>query len=370
MTNRPHLLFFNTALGIAASVFLAGCDNSGTPGTEGTAAAKTVPARTGGPAFHMPSSVVDFGRVADFETRTASVAFTNIGSTTLEVIKVQPTCGCTSTKLEKTLFAPGEGDNINLTFKPKGSGKQTKIVHVVTNDAKQPRHQITIKADVVPTLQVTPRSLSFGKISLGDGAKRTLMLQSGNPSYKMNKLDFFGEIKDQITHTLTETSPPGSSMRKWRLDIQLKPGMAWGWYTGSLRITGTVEDPQDGKTTPSTVTVGMNANVQGNLAASDTMFRLLVLPQKQRFNKTVRISHAQGLPFEVLDATVVDSKPMPMSVLVEPIPESNGSSYDLTLVGNTGSFTGAIGGNVLLKTTIKGEEEVTLKIAGSIRKSN
>ena len=56
-----------------------------------------------------------------------------------------------------------------------------------------------------------------------------------------------------------------------------------------------------------------------------------------------------------------------MSVLVEPIPESGGTAYDLTLMGNTGSATGAITGKVLLQTTIEGEENVNLKIAGSIR---
>ena len=98
------------------------------------------------------------------------------------------------------------------------------------------------------------------------------------------------------------------------------------------------------------------------------MFRLLVLPQKQQFNKTIRITQAQNKPFAVLEATVVNAKPIAMSVLVEPIAESNGTTYDLTLVGNTGTSSGAISGKVLLKTTIKGEEEVLIKIAGSIRK--
>ena len=311
---------------------------------------------------------MEFGKVADFEARTAVVPFTNNGNSVLEVLQVKPTCGCTSTKLEKTRFKPGEGDTINLTFKPKGSGSQTKTVIVVTNDPRQPNHEIKIKAEVIPTLLATPRSLSFGKIDLGSGAKRTVILQSGNPGYTMDGITVNGDLKDHITYDITETTRPGSEKRTWKMDVELKPGIEWGWYTGSLRIDGKVAGQTGSDSETSRVTVGMNANVQGNLLASDSMFRLLTIPQNQKFVKTVRISNADNTPFDILEASVIDGKPQGMSVLVEVIPESKGSAYDLTLMGNTGKATGAISGEVLLKTTIEGEENVTLKIAGSIRR--
>ena len=347
-----------------STLLLVGCGDS----SQSASSSASNQPRVSGPSFYMPSPVVEFGEVADFETRTAEVQFMNNGTEVLEVFEVKPTCGCTSTKLEKTRFEPGEGDTINLTFKPKGSGSQIKTVFVSTNDSRKANHEIKIKANVIPTLQVTPRSLSFGKVALGSGAKRTITLQSGNPGYTMNGINVFGDIKDYITYDITETSSPGSTVRKWKMDVELKPGMEWGWYTGSLRINGKVTDPTGVTTAPSTVTVGMNANLQGQLLASDSMFRLLVLPQNQQFAKTVRISSATNTPFEVLGANVVDSKPQGMSVLIEVIPESKGTAYDLTLMGNTGNATGAIRGKVLLKTTIEGEENVTLKIAGSIRK--
>ena len=350
----------------ACALLLAGCGKSDQSGSAQTSTNQT--RNSSGPSFYMPSPIVEFGEVADFETKTAKVQFTNTGTGVLEIIQVKPTCGCTSTKLDKTRFESGEGDTINLTFKPKGSGSQTKTVIVVTNDPQKPNHEIKIKANIIPTLQVTPRSLSFGKVELGSGAKRTLMLKSGNPGYTMDGISAYGDIKDHVTYQLEEISTPGTGVRKWKMDVELKPGMQWGWYTGSLRINGKVADQAGGTPVPSTVTVGMNANLQGNLLASDSMFRLLVLPQNQQFAKTVRISSADNVPFEVLEATALNSKPGGMSVLVELIPESKGTAYDLTLMGNTGNATGAISGNVLLQTSIEGEENVTLKIAGSIRK--
>ena len=117
MNTRQRLQLLATTFGLNSALLLTGCGqtDSGETGS-GTGSTSTV----NGPSFYMPSPVVDFGEVADFETRTARVAFTNQGNGVLEVFEVKPTCGCTSTKLDQTTFAPGEGDTINLTFKTEG----------------------------------------------------------------------------------------------------------------------------------------------------------------------------------------------------------------------------------------------------------
>ena len=177
-----------------------------------------------------------------------------------------------------------------------------------------------------------------------------------------------GELKDEVTYRVEPVSTNEEGIRKWDLVVDLKPSLEWGWYTGSLRIDGTVNKGPGGRPVPSILVVGMNANVQGSLRASDTMFRLLVLPQNHTFSKTIRVRSKDESPFEIRAARVEDSNGIDMQVLVEPIPESKGSSYDITLMGNTGSHTGGISGKVVLETTIPGEDAVVLKIAGSIRK--
>ena len=110
---------------------------------------------------------IEFGDVADYETREARAAFTNTGTGPLQVTNVAPTCGCTTTALKQKLFAPGEGSEIELTFKPKGSGNQTKLVKVHTNDSINPVHTIMIKAKVSASVSANPKSLAFGEVDLG-----------------------------------------------------------------------------------------------------------------------------------------------------------------------------------------------------------
>jgi hypothetical protein len=354
-----------------------GCDNSGknTPaeskaGTSNQGSSQSSASsqrRAGGSMMLMPETIVDFGDVQDYETVKASVRFSNNGDQTLEVFRVQPTCGCTTTALEKTLFAPGEGDQIELTFKPKGSGKQTKVVRVLTNDVNNPSQEIKIKANVISSVSVSPPALSFGRIPLNEGATRSVAINAPNESFELGDVSVFGELKSDSKLTLTKTSAEGALPKTWRVDVKLDPNIKWGWYTGSLRVNGTVQNPGDTTPRPINKTVGMNANIQGKVQASDSMFRLLSLAQGKNFQKNVRLSRADGQTLEILAAEVIGSNLASMNVVIKPIENVGGGLYELTLVGNTGDMTGVIRGNVRVTTNVPGEEEIILKIAGSVR---
>lgn len=330
--------------------------------------APPTPRRTNGAMLFMPEPTVEFGKIADYEVKNAKVAFTNTGDQVLEVIRVQPTCGCTSTALKQKLFAPGEGAEIELTFRPKGVGTQTKLVKVHTNDSENPIQTIAIKAVISGTVTVRPKSLAMGIAPLGAGTVGTVTLSADEPTYEPTQATLSGGLADYTTTTMTETTPTGARKRTWRVDVALSPETPWGWHVGSLRIVGSVLPKGQTERTTQTTTVGVNTSVQGDLRASDSMFRLLILNPNSTFNKSVRLNHSQGKRFQILDATVEDANLETMSVAVVPLTETNGAAYDLILTGETGAKNGPIQGKVLLKTDIPGEEEVHLRIAGSVRK--
>jgi hypothetical protein len=333
-----------------------------------TTTQKPLPTRNGGAMFYMPQPRIEFGSVADYETRLAKVTFVNTGDQVLEVTRVQPTCGCTTTALKQKLFAPGEGSEIELTFKPKGSGKQTKLVKVYTNDATNPVQTISINATVTSTVNHTPKSLSFGVIPLQSGSAKSVSLTSEDESYKPTTVRVSGNLSKYADATIIKTTVPGSIIQSWKVEVVTKPDLPWGWHTGSLQIIGTVMNPKTGENRSKTVTVGMNANVQGTLRASDTMFRLMILGTNQQFTKRIQMYREDGKPFELKSATVVNGKPANMSVSIVPAGEKNGSGYELILTGTTGTENGSILGRVEISTDVPGEENVEIGIVGSIRK--
>jgi hypothetical protein len=132
---------------LSTATCFSGCDESSPPTSKSVEPPQAASApKATGPEFTLTDPILDFGSINDFESRTVLVEFTNTGDSVLRVNSVQPTCGCTTTKLDQKNYAPGERGTINLTFKPKGSGPQTKYVKIHTNDSK-PHDQVCRSTD-------------------------------------------------------------------------------------------------------------------------------------------------------------------------------------------------------------------------------
>ena len=331
------------------------------------AGTKSPPIRTGGAMLYMAEPRVDFGPIADYETRTVKVGFLNSGDQTLEITRVQPTCGCTTTALDQKLFAPGEGSEIELTFKPKGSGSQTKLVKVHTNDSVNPVQTITIKANVSTTVSTTPKSLAFGTVITGTGDMKSVIMTAEIPSYEPKTTKVLGQLREYATARIVPISTPGARKKSWRVEVALKPDIPWGWYTGSLQIVGNLTDPVSGETRPKTTVVGMNASIEGEIRGSDTIFRLMILNTNKEFKKSLTLRREGKIPFNIISAEVENARPDNMVVAFTPVEGSKGSAYELVLAGKTGNVNTSIMGQVRVRTDVPGEEEIVLRIAGSVR---
>ncbi|MGY8753170.1 MAG: DUF1573 domain-containing protein, partial [Phycisphaerales bacterium] len=57
----------------------------------------------------------DFGTIWDFESVTTTFPFTNTGSKTLVLSRLQAGCGCTKPVADKTILQPGESGTITVT---------------------------------------------------------------------------------------------------------------------------------------------------------------------------------------------------------------------------------------------------------------
>jgi len=92
----------------------------------------------------------DFGDVKQGEIVTTQFKFTNNGTQDLNIIKTKTSCGCTVSEPEKTLLKAGETTNIKVTFYTAGKkGKESKDIHVYTNDPSNPEPTLKIMANVI-----------------------------------------------------------------------------------------------------------------------------------------------------------------------------------------------------------------------------
>src|ERR1700693_6047335 len=76
--------------------------------------------------------------------------FTNVGTSSVKITDLQPSCGCTTALLQKKEYAPGESGEIEAKFKFDGRvGHQEKWI-VVTTDWVPPQPTILRMAVNIP----------------------------------------------------------------------------------------------------------------------------------------------------------------------------------------------------------------------------
>jgi hypothetical protein len=140
------------------------------------------PAEAGTPAaapkVHFDRLVYDFGKTSMVHQLAGKFIISNTGSATLENIKAQPTCGCTVAKPNIDKLAPGEKTELPFTLNVgTARGNVEKKITVTSNDPTQPSVILTLKAELVPTFDISPALISLGNIHQGSTTNITVQIK-------------------------------------------------------------------------------------------------------------------------------------------------------------------------------------------------
>jgi len=128
----------------------------------------------------------DFGSIPKGSGVYHGFALTNIGSDTLVITRVKPTCGCTAAPLSSDRVAPGDTAEISVSLNTrKLQGKVKKYVNVDCNDPVNPYYKITFDAFVDnPDQKIIsdPLVADFGEFKNGKNAQITLTIMNKDSS--------------------------------------------------------------------------------------------------------------------------------------------------------------------------------------------
>lgn len=190
------------------------------------------------PAISIDKPVYDFGEVGPGSSGKANFHFTNTGQKTLQIQRVQSTCGCTVPELKKKEYAPGESGNVVVSFRaPNVKGKITKHLYIISNDPKTPRAELTIKADVVVKVSIMPENAEL----------RFDQPNAGMPNVVIKSLD------DREFSIKSVTSPnnvikvdftPSKKAKEFTLEPQVNTQLLNQFNTGIIQVR--TDHPQAG----------------------------------------------------------------------------------------------------------------------------
>ena len=132
------------------------------------------------PQITFESTLHDFGVVSPGSNNSCEFKFKSTGTGLLKIQDIKATCGCTTTKLEKNDYHPGESGTIHVKYHaPSVARTDVKHIYVTTNIAENPKVELTIKAEVVPVVSVIPQKIELS-LRQPNAACPTLILSSND----------------------------------------------------------------------------------------------------------------------------------------------------------------------------------------------
>ena len=113
--------------------------------------------------LHFPQVTADLGQVRGATMLAHRFTFTNSGPDAVEIIETRPTCGCSTSSLEKRSYQPGESGTLVLEINTlsQPAGNNTWGVHVHYRVGEQMRETLLcVTGHVIKDVTVQPAAMT------------------------------------------------------------------------------------------------------------------------------------------------------------------------------------------------------------------
>lgn len=194
------------------------------------------------PAIKFDTPTYDFGRVRSGQEVTHDFWFTNTGTGPVEILKVRPSCGCTTAGQHDKIVQPSQTGKIPMRLNPgNASGPIHKTVMVNTNvPGEGATITLHIQGEVWHPIQATPTSASFGRLTS----------EMASSASMERKLTIVNNTEDKVTVSEAKSSNPSFKAtvntleegKKYELVVTVVPPLASGPVTGNIELTTTLAD--------------------------------------------------------------------------------------------------------------------------------
>ncbi len=132
-----------------------------------------------GAELRWEQPIQDFQRSPEDKYVEARFAFKNVGSSPVTIRRTRSSCGCTTAKLAKQTYVPGESGEIVAKFNfGSRTGPQRKTITVFTEGKEAPDVVLDLRVDVQQPFVVSP-GLVFWRIG-DEPVAKLIQLTSAN----------------------------------------------------------------------------------------------------------------------------------------------------------------------------------------------
>jgi len=318
-------------------------------------------------ALEILKTTYDMGTVMQTDRPEFDFQFKNTGNATLEIIRVQSTCGCTVPELDKKIYAPGESGKIHVKYDPTGKlGTQHKQLRVFSNDPANPDIALTVQANVEPVIFMDPKVVNFVQIGKGEVKTLTIKVTGRAKNFAaslatVGRGDLFSiKVLPAIPVKLND-----KEMQESTIEITLLGNSPVGRLADTLSIR--TNDPIE-----PLVTCTISGFINGDLKAEPQVVAFGVVKPGDTFETEIKVINRGGKPFKISKVEVKQPNPIQLTLTATPVDPSNPTAYTIRATGiaraaTERSNTQPIQGQLVITTDVDREETIEVPFYAQLR---
>jgi hypothetical protein len=190
------------------------------------------------PRLEIGQAIFDIGKIQKGGQAEVDFELVNRGDAVLRIRSARPSCGCTVTSYDESID-PGETGHVRAVLDTSTlEGPVSKAVTVVTNDPDSPRAVLTIRAEVLSYVRVSPSYARLLQVHSLEPATVTVHLWAEDgTALELGAIDTGA---DWITASARRAEPSehrkGGADEQWRLEVSLAPEAPLGPLTNVLVV--------------------------------------------------------------------------------------------------------------------------------------
>ena len=244
-------------------------------------------ATDGVPELALSTTTWDFGTVWSGENVSTTVTLRNTGNAPLKITQVKSSCGCTATKHTKQELAPGETEEIEISYNTKKrTEKVNQTVRITTNDPAHPIETIEVHGTVKQILELDPSYfINIGRVGPDEKTSRSIDIKC-NYTEPLNLTMDVLRPTDEMDIQFEELEPG----HHYRVTATTKPPLSMGSLRGMVGLnTGLELMPQ--------VIVQVHALVQPPVLV--TPVKMMLMEKDTPQIQTLRLTNHTGRPIAI-----------------------------------------------------------------------
>jgi len=309
------------------------------------------------PQAAVDQPVVDKGSVAVGENIDADFTIRNEGEGTLQILQVNPACGCTVAKFDKEI-PPGGSGTVHATVDTENmAGPIAKTVTVYTNDQLNPRIQLTIKAEIRPFLIIEPGYARFTSVVHGDREHDSSQILWADDFDHLKILDVESPkpwIETQFHEAAPDERSDDGSGPQWVVAIKIDKSAPVGPIADYVVVkTNHPKQP--------VARIAVSGFVRPMVAVTppDVKFGDIDPSRGQSWGVLVRNFGSNPLEVESYQSTVPG-----LEVKVEPI--KAGQQYKVIMTPTETMSEGAFDGRIEIQTNLPQQKMIAIDLSGNV----